>query len=856
MKKKSVFIIVTLCIIFSVISISVYAQDTSEHLIKPPSEIEFTYMSDYKNYKATCYYTDLYFNESSYNYNSSLSTMSLSLAMSAFNSADGGDTNYKDKSSNVRDLLKKIGFKNDDISSNEWYSKKPDTDSIGVICAHKPIMTNEGKFELVAVAIRGGGYEKEWASNFTLGKSGDHQGFSEAKQQVVEFIKKFIKNEKINGNIKIWITGFSRAGAVANLTAGSLVNKTDFGNGVSYRAEDVYAYTFEAPAGAQKNVVKGKKFDNIFNIINPNDIVPLVGPSKWGFARFGTDIVLSEKPDKQVLDNYKQMPSIIDLAKEKSAETGQKVTVSDMYMVDDFSMYKVDLKFLLPGGEIPIQPDDEKKNVTQKAFIKSFIDAACDDFFVSRSNYYNNFQNNIRDLFSLFAGLGPEQSEKVTEHLIARFSENASILLVKYIWQSQLNPWGTEDKVYEEICSWIHDAMKHAGVKNYDKQAIDRAGINLGDYLMLFALTNPEYTLTAVMNAGGIGSAHYPELCFAYLSFADPNYKSNASFKFADKSRRLVSFDGNADIEVYDTKGKLQAKIVDGKPVYSKQISHTFGIDKDGNKVIYLPFNNSYNIKINPKNQEQVNLYISEITEKGKVTRRVDYFDVAISDTAEITVPAVSGSDIKKLSTEGTAAEYKFVLSDTSQVVPLSDRRGKNAEIEKVKIALNPVSSDIGIVSGGGIYKYGSLVTLKAHDTKNYAFTGWYIEEVLLSEETEFTFRPVRDINVDARFSCRHLEVETRGKVKASCISEGNTGDVVCLVCGQIVNYGIDILPFGHTYVDYECTVCNELDPTCAGNPNAGYVNLGIASGFCVYVLFIYIPKIMTKIKSRKHNRR
>ena len=101
--------------------------------------------------------------------------------------------------------------------------------------------------------------------------------------------------------------------------------------------------------------------------------MPLVGPSKWGFARFGTDIVLSEKPDKQVLDNYKQMPSIIDLAKEKSAETGEKVTVSDMYMVDDFSMYKVDLKFLLPGGEIPIQPDDDKKNVTQKAFIKSFI---------------------------------------------------------------------------------------------------------------------------------------------------------------------------------------------------------------------------------------------------------------------------------------------------------------------------------------------------------------------------------------------------------------------------------------------------------------------------------------------------
>ena len=62
--------------------------------------------------------------------------------------------------------------------------------------------------------------------------------------------------------------------------------------------------------------------------------------------------------------------------------------------------------------------------------------------------------------------------------------------------------------------------------------------------------------------------------------------------------------------------------------------------------------------------------YIS-VTEKGKVTRRVDYFDVAISDTAEITVPAVSGSDIKKLSTEGTAAEYKFVPVGIPISIPL-----------------------------------------------------------------------------------------------------------------------------------------------------------------------------------------
>ena len=35
----------------------------------------------------------------------------------------------------------------------------------------------------MAVAVRGGGYESEWAGNFTLGKSGQHYGFAQAKNK-------------------------------------------------------------------------------------------------------------------------------------------------------------------------------------------------------------------------------------------------------------------------------------------------------------------------------------------------------------------------------------------------------------------------------------------------------------------------------------------------------------------------------------------------------------------------------------------------------------------------------------------------------------------------------------------------
>ena len=48
-------------------------------------------------------------------------------------------------------------------------------------------------------------------------------------------------SQKGTASVKIWITGYSRAGAVANLVAARLDEDS------SYSQKDVYAYTFSAP---------------------------------------------------------------------------------------------------------------------------------------------------------------------------------------------------------------------------------------------------------------------------------------------------------------------------------------------------------------------------------------------------------------------------------------------------------------------------------------------------------------------------------------------------------------------------------------------------------------------------------
>lgn len=162
----------------------------------------FKYPNGAKDYSATYYYADEYFYNSAMEYNQSLSTMSLCLAMSAFGS--GEVSAYENKSVNVKNLLEELMFT--DFETTKSFTEKPTADSIAAAIGHKKVKDkNDDVYTLLAVAVRGGGYEQEWASNFTIGSKGNHNGFSDAANQVIDFIKNYISEHEIEGDIKLWI---------------------------------------------------------------------------------------------------------------------------------------------------------------------------------------------------------------------------------------------------------------------------------------------------------------------------------------------------------------------------------------------------------------------------------------------------------------------------------------------------------------------------------------------------------------------------------------------------------------------------------------------------------------------------
>ena len=250
------------------------------------------------------YYSDGYFFENPEVYNPHLATMSMNLTVSAFGRYTDlvGDNAYANHFANVKQLLSDIGCADSNFYVNKDYQMKPAyfgeegrLSTIGVAISQKPIELNGETYTLVPIAIRGAGYESEWSSNVSIGKTGEAKGFADAADQVYNQVQYYIENyglteELASGRIKFWVVGYSRAGATANLTSKRLVdNYGDEGN-------VVYGYTFEAPMGGVASAALDDVFytgygtyPTIHNIINEADFVTLVAPSEMGFMRYGVD---------------------------------------------------------------------------------------------------------------------------------------------------------------------------------------------------------------------------------------------------------------------------------------------------------------------------------------------------------------------------------------------------------------------------------------------------------------------------------------------------------------------------------------------------------------------------------------
>ncbi len=490
-------------------------QDLLEGYFSYPSVVE----SD-EDLDAKFYYSDGFFLNGDQDgdagdptqYNEHLATMSMSMALAGFYSNIGNDGSlesenrkYTYKSQNIEKLFTDIGVATDDIYISETQTVKPSIDSIGVAIGQKTITSGDEEYILVPIAMRGAGYEREWYGNTTVGTSGEHQGFATAANTVFELVQAYIKNYGLEdalskGRIKFWIAGYSRGGAVSNLTAKRLIEAyaCSQDNNDLAKSNQVYAYCFEAPKGGLNSEMQCEEsaYYSIHNCINKVDIVPLVAPKEMGFIRYGVDhyvpgsaaetTVSSDTSNWSFVSGQSWASSyktwhdnssytVDDTVTDKTNYGKQRalmlkqlasVDAENIYFYDRFRLATVNYVRTMIGYDMIDEIEPQKgSRMTQEDYLQIFCRAlqswgfykggeadfrkSYNEYVAERGGATVTFQTALQTLTKIFFSKSSEELDGMLSAVMA----NASSLDTTSIWRKCIGTW--TDRTTAERKGWF-----------------------------------------------------------------------------------------------------------------------------------------------------------------------------------------------------------------------------------------------------------------------------------------------------------------------------------------------------------------------------------------------------------------
>ena len=412
---------------------------------------------EYKKYGANddtdIWYSDDFFKNPSTEYNPHLATLSMHMAKYSQNPGGPSSTTdqdwYDSQWHRVAAFWNAIGFGH--VSANVDYKTRTAFDTIGVACASR----NLGDYTVIACTVRSGGYFLEWENNVFLGDGSQsdmmHEGWYNAANKLIAFLNDYIKTAELNNKkVKLWISGFSRGAATTNIAAGLLDNKFDADgkqtlgkddNVVTLSHDDLYAYTFETPQGANiysQNVKHPKDalYNNIFNIINPNDLVTKVAMGlKFGFTRFGIDKFTATRfyDPTGYDDNLKTVKAFYAQTNPSDAWVADNLTVYTIPVAEilldftSFTGFAIDIITQLVNTGTVKMPDvfgkDDLKVHWDANILMTIIIEEATFYIGSRDNYVASFQDSARTILKALTtdSSGTEQAIEIVD-LIAEIS--------------------------------------------------------------------------------------------------------------------------------------------------------------------------------------------------------------------------------------------------------------------------------------------------------------------------------------------------------------------------------------------------------------------------------------------------
>ena len=693
--------------------LSVPEQEKNDYSIKTNSATDISYKYQYN---------DSYFAGSSDVYSTKLMQASMCLAVASMVD-DGGNYSTKEPGA-ARKMFSDLGYEG---YSHYGYQEKPassDPDSAACTMAYK----NVDGSTIIAVSVRGSGYEGEWGSNFNVGSSSDanHVGFNKASNYVLGYLNQFVTDNraKFNNKIKFWITGYSRAAAVANLVAASL-NKGVPGQynqikSLNYSKDSIFAYTFETPQNTTDKNSRSADYNNIFNIVNRIDPVTMVAPSAWGFSRYGRDYYLPSAESTAGYSEYRKIMSSIY----------KEVTQGDTYEEDFVYAYlDIDLiKYCTESNQLIYVK--ENKTITQGVYLDMLFDVLANDIICGRNDYSKNYQASMTKFFKKYPlAFGDLPSTDILWNNIKNNVDWKTVLSL-YFNNSDLSKT-LRPVLSKSISDWLSDA----GV-TYD-EAYDL--LSIVDNAVIAIIDNLDVLVSALYNNNGtrLFIPHYPCTTFSWVMACPELITENRTYTKA-------KFNCPVDIRVYDSTDKLAVAIINNEPQYIEGSTISAYVDKDGQKTFCLPSDEQYRFEITGN-------------DKGTMTCSFSDYDFSTNTELNITnyydIPVDTETEISALVEEKECFEEALSVKMSEYDKEMSPSETIDDGTEATYAVSVVAESNTGVVRGGGKYIKGEFAKATAYCSDNNTFLGWYISDKLVSEENEYRFMVDKDITVVGKFA-------------------------------------------------------------------------------------------------------
>ena len=195
----------------------------------------------------------------------------------------------------------------------------------------------------------------------------------------------------------------------------------------------------------------------------------------------------------------------------------------------------------------------------------------------------------------------------------------------------------------------------------------------------------------------------------------------------------------------------------------------------------------------------------------GTVTGAGSYL---FGDTASLTAVAAEGFKFVEWTEDGVS-----IGSDNPLEFVVNANRAFVAHFrQEYTVTVSVTPEEGGTAAGGGVYVYGTEATVVATPADCYDFDGWFVGDILVSEDAEYTFTVTEDVDLVAKFTLKTFEVTvTAEPEEGGVVSGGGTydcGSEVTVVATPEDCYDFDGWFVGETLVseDAEYTFTAEAD--------------------------------------------